>query len=303
MMRAFLLSAALLTAVQPPAAPPAAAADTEIFLAPLSPGARAFVGAPVNITNSPGYDNQPSFTPDGAGILFTSVRGGGTQTDIYRYDIASRATVRVTSTAESEYSATVTPDGGHISVIRVEADGTQRLWRFTTDGRAPELVLTNIKPVGYHAWAGDHTLALFVLGSPATLQLADTVTGSGEVLAAGIGRSIQKIPGGGTISFVERLTTNGAVTMSIRELDPKTKRITPLVDAVAGAREADCAWTPDGMLVMAEKDVLYGWRRPSTGSGQGEWKRLADLGALGLHGVTRIAISPKGDRIAFVTQP
>jgi hypothetical protein len=51
------------------------------------------------------------------------------------------------------------------------------------------------------------------------------------------------------------------------------------------------------MLVMAENDVLYGWRR-----GQPTWKRLADLAAIGLRGVTRIAISPKGDRIALVTQ-
>ena len=299
-----LLLAALLTAAQPPAAAPP---DTEILLAPLSPGASAPVGPPVNITNSPGYDNQPAFTPDGSGILFTSIRGGGTQTDIYRYDVASGETRRVTSTPESEYSPTVTPDGAHISVIRVEADGTQRLWRFTIDGRAPELVLTNIKPVGYHAWADDHTLALFVLGSPATLQLADTSTGNAVVLVKGIGRSIQRIPGGGTISFVERTggTAPGDATLSIRELDPKTKRITPLVDAVSGAREADCAWTPDGMLVMAEKDVLYGWRRGQTaaaGSGQGGWRTLTDLAALGLHGVTRIAISPHGDRIAFVTQ-
>jgi dipeptidyl aminopeptidase/acylaminoacyl peptidase len=262
----------------------------------------------VNITNSPGYDNQPSFTPDGAGILYTSIRGGGTQTDIYRYDIASGETRRVISTPESEYSPTVTPDEAHISVIRVEADGTQRLWRFTIDGRAPELVLTNIKPVGYHAWADGHTLVLFVLGQPATLQLADTSTGNASVLVTGINRSIQRIPGRGTISFVERAASaTGDATLSIRELDPKTKRITPLVDAVAGAREADCAWTPDGMLVMAEKDVLYGWRRPeqgrgATSSGQGGWRPLADLAALGLHGVTRMAISPKGDRIAFVTQ-
>ena len=166
---------ALLAAVQ--AAPPP---DTEIFLAPLSTGAGAPVGTPVNVTNSPGYDNQPSFTPDGAAILFTSIRGGGTQTDIYRYDVASAATTRVTNTPESEYSPTVTPDGAHISVIRVEADGTQRLWRFTIDGRAPELVLTDVKPVGYHAWADDRTLALFVLGSPATLQIADTRTGEGR---------------------------------------------------------------------------------------------------------------------------
>lgn len=285
-----MLFLALLTLVQV-AAPP----DTEIFLAPLT---GTVVGTPVNITNSPGYDNQPSFTPDATGILFTSVRGGGTQTDIYRYDIASKTVARVTGTPESEYSPTVTPDGAHVSVIRVEADGTQRLWRFTLDGRAPELVLANVKPVGYHAWADDHTLALFVLGSPATLQLADTSTGHAEILARGINRSIQRIPGGGTISFVARTGAGADATLSIQELDPKTKRITPLVAAVAGAREADCAWTPDGMLMMAEKDVLYGWKR-----GQAGWQRLADLAALGLHGVTRIAIGPKGDRIAFVTQP
>ena len=291
----FLL-AAFLTAAQPPAVPPAPP-DTEIFLAPFSVGGSAVVGRPVNITNSPGYDNQPAFTPDGGGILFTSIRGGGAQTDIYRYDVASGAAARVTDTPESEYSPTVTPDGGHISVIRVEADGTQRLWRFTTDGLAPELVLTRVKPVGYHAWADDRTLALFVLGSPATLQLANTSTGSAEVLVTGINRSIQRMPGG-TISFVQRSAASGGATLSIRELDPKTRRITTLVDAVAGAREADCAWTPDGMLVMADKDVLYGWRK-----GQDGWRRLADLAELGLHGVSRIAISPKGDRIAFVAQP
>jgi len=294
--RGFLILAALIGAIQrgtPTAAPPP---DTEIFLAPLEPGVN--VGRPVNITNSPGYDNQPSFTPDGASVLFTSIRGGGTQTDIYRFDIASGKTSQVTRTPESEYSPTVTPDGAHISVIRVEADGTQRLWRFTLDGGAPELVLPGVKPVGYHAWAGDHTLVLFVLGSPATLRLADTSGGEAEILVTGINRSIQRIPGG-TISFVARTggESGAPATLSIRELDPRTRRITPLVNAPAGAREADCAWTPDGTLVMADKDVLYGWRR-----GQPGWNRLADLAALGLHGVTRIAISHKGDRIAFVTQ-
>jgi hypothetical protein len=298
---------------QPPAPAPAAAPpDTEIFLASFSVGGTPVVGPGRNISNSPGYDNQPSFTPDGRGILFTSIRGGGTQTDIYRYDVASGAIARVTDTPESEYSATVTPDGEHISVIRVEADSTQRLWRFTLDGRQPELVLADVKPVGYHAWADDHTLALFVLGQPATLQLADTRTGKADVIARNIGRSLQRIPsigrGSSTISFVERVPPgagNGEAVLSIRELDSKTRRVTPLVAAVAGAREADCAWTPDGMLVMAEKDVLYGWR-PSTGSGQAAqttWRRLADLGALGFHGVTRLAISPAGDRIAIVTGP
>ena len=44
-----------------------------------------------------------------------------------------------------------------------------------------------------------------------------------------------------------------------------------------------------------EKDVLYSWTRDARG-----WTRLADLGALGIHGATRLAVSPKGDLIAIV---
>jgi dipeptidyl aminopeptidase/acylaminoacyl peptidase len=295
-----VLTLIALTSAAPGAGQATAPPDTEIFLASLSKvGDTPTLGQPVNFTNSPGYDNQPSFTPDGRGILFTSIRGGS-QTDVYRYDIVSRVTTRVTDTPESEYSPAVTPDGAHISVIRVEQDGTQRLWQFTLDGHQPQLVLPGVKPVGYHAWAGSHTLVLFVLGSPATLQIADIDTGVSDIVASNVGRSIQPTPSRGTISFVERDGSTPpaegvAPRLMIRELDPTTRRITPLVAAVAGAREADCAWTPDGWLLMAEKDVLYGWRRGDAG-----WKRLADLAALGLHGASRLAVSPAGDRLAIV---
>lgn len=293
-----LLLMAIASGLQAP--PP----DTEIFLAPLSlTGGKLTVGPPVNISASPGYDNQPSFTPDGAAVLFTSARGAtapGTrpQTDIYRYHIASKQITRVTDTPESEYSPTVTPDGAHISVIRVEADTTQRLWRFTAEGQQPELVLTDVKPVGYHAWGDDRTLALFVLGQPPTLQIADRTSGKAEVVARGIGRSIQRIPGGG-ISFVTREAgaAGAPPVLTIVELDLKTRVTRPLTRAVAGALEADIAWTPDGTLLMTQGGTLYQWKRG------GEWSAVADLTAMQLTGVTRIAISPTGDRIAFVTQP
>src|SRR5207245_4977607 len=78
----------LIGAAQPPApmAPVAAPPDTDIFLASFATRGQPVVSRATNITNSPGYDNQPSFTPDGGAIFFTSNRGA-MQTDIYRYDI------------------------------------------------------------------------------------------------------------------------------------------------------------------------------------------------------------------------
>ena len=68
-------------APQPPAACAgrAGAAGHGDSLAPLKMANGALeVGPAIDITNNPGYDNQPSFTPDGKAILFTSVRGGST---------------------------------------------------------------------------------------------------------------------------------------------------------------------------------------------------------------------------------
>jgi hypothetical protein len=297
---------------QPPAQPPVAPAaqappDTEIYLAPLTTVNGVLqVGPAVDITNSPGYDNQPFFTPDGKGLLFASIRGasaaGGTQTDIYRYELATTEISQVTRTAESEYSPTVTPDG-HISVIRVELDGnsTQRLWQFTADGRDPRLVLENMKPVGYHAWADQQTLALFILGAagqPATLQLADTRSGAAVVVASDIGRSIQRMPSSGGISFVQRERNGDAMNLVIKELNVSTRAISVLTPAVPGATEVDCAWTPDGTLLMVKGAALYAWR-----PGQSGWKEVITLERLSLRAATRLAVSPKGDFLALVGPP
>ena len=280
--------------------------DTEIYLAPMKTVNGAIeIGPAIDITNNPGYDNQPFFTPDGKGVLFTSVRQG-TQTDIYRYDIASKLISQVTATPESEYSATITP-AGNLTVIRVEldADKTQRLWQFTADGRDPRPVLETIKPVGYHAWADAQSLALFVLGQPATLQLAHPSTGTAVTLATDIGRSLQRIPAPGrtpgetvAISFVQRERIPDGVRLVIKELNTSTQAISVLTAAVDGSTEADCAWTPDGTLLMVKGAMLYAWRRRQSG-----WKELLPLERLSLSGVTRLAVSPQGDYLALVGPP
>ena len=60
----------------------------------------------------------------------------------------------MTETVESEYSPTPLPAADGFSTVRVEQDGTQRLWAFDSSGGAPRLLLETIQPVGYHGWLG-----------------------------------------------------------------------------------------------------------------------------------------------------
>jgi hypothetical protein len=305
-MRILLICVALAAPIphrNPPQNPPARPPATEVFLAPLSlSGDKLSLGAPENISNSAGYDNQPFFAPGGRSLFFTSARGdvsskcGSPQTDVYRFDLQERQVARVTETDDCEYSPTVMPDGQHLSVIRVEPDGTQRLWKFTIDGKNPSLILPGVKPVGYHAWLDENTLALFVLGPPATLQVATVAGGTGDIVARDIGQSIQRMPGGG-VSFVQQAGQGDERTLTVTELSMRngkavTRALTP---AVAGATQAHLAWMPDGTLLMAHKDVLHAWKAGAEG-----WRVVADLAALRLRNVTRLAISPTGDRIAIV---
>jgi hypothetical protein len=201
---------------------------------------------------------------------------------------------RVTTTApESEYSATAIEGGRAISVVRVERDSAQRLWRFPLDGGAPRVILERVRPVGYHAWADDHTLALFVLGSPNSLQLADTRTGKVDSIATGVGRSLHRIPGSRTISFVRKLS---GTEWWIERLDPASRATTRLIRLPDGVE--DYAWLPSGSLICGRGSTLLWW----SGKPGEDWQQIADFGTAGVRGITRLAISPQGDRIAFVAE-
>ena len=210
---------------------------------------------------------------------------------------------QVTNTPEAEYSPTVTPDRRHISVIRVEADGTQRLWRFA------------IRRTGERAGAGAArhqarrisrlgraTRARVVRARPA--GSARDASGGGHADRPGSSRgdryrpSIQRIPGGG-ISFVlaRRVGRGPAAGSDHQRARPGTRQTRPLVRAPAGATEADTAWTPDGLLLVPFEGQLFGWR-----ARRGRDERRSPIWRRWAAGVTRLAISPKGDRIALVAQ-
>lgn len=247
-------------------------------------------GEPVNITDRPGYDNQPAFTPDGLSILYTSIRDDG-QADTYRYHLGTDAIVRITATPESEYSPTVLPSEDGFSTVRVERDSTQRLWAFALDGSSPRLLLPDVAPVGYHAWGDAHRVALFVLGDPPTLRLADLETGETRTVARDVGRSLHKVPRRHAVSFLHR-ESNGE--RWIKELDLETNELRRLIPPVGDGE--DYAFNALDELLMADGSVLYG----ATCGVSAEWERLADFSEHGITNITRLAVSPDGRWLVMV---
>lgn len=299
-MRALILLLAAgvgLSPAQPAPAPAAPPPGTDIYLVTLPAGLASMKTAkPVPVSTAPGYDNQPMFSPDGGRLLFAANRDGK-QIDIYAFERASGRVSQLTQTAENENSPTFLPAGmgepGGFSVVQTEPDRSQRLWRFDAAGKNPQLVLADVKPVGYHAWVEPDHLALFILGQPATLQVARVATGKAEVVASDIGRSLHRVPGTRNASFVQR---DSPAAFTIKEIAIDTRQITSLVATVEGSADRDYAWMPDGRtVVMSSGSKIFSWTRGATG-----WTEVFDAAAFQLGGVSRLSVSPKGDAVAMV---
>ena len=275
----------------------ARAPGTDVWVVPMKQvGIAITFGTPRNATARAGYDNQPSFTPKSDAVLYTSTDGSG-KTDTWRFSLPDGKPVRLTNVPMSIYSPTVTPDGKFFSFIRVEPDSTQGLWKLPIDGKGePVKVIPNLK-VGYHLWTGDHTLVVYVLpasgaprGTPSTLQLADDRTGKSEVVATNIGRALGRVPGRDAITFQQLVRDS---LPWITELDLTSRTTRQLVKAPPGAEYH--VWAPNGALLTATGPGIFRY----TDDG---WAPIANFEKFGVKNISRLAVSPKGNWLAFVAE-
>ena len=261
---------------------------TDIYAAAIENGRPST--EPANLTQREGYDNQPGFTADGTSFYFTQMDSTG-QADIVLYSFAEGSMRKLTETSTSEYSGTPMPGSDRFSVVRVEEDGTQRLWSFANDGTDPQLVLPARDAVGYHAWGDETDLLLFVLGEPHELHHATVGQDSTELLVKHIGRCIQKIPGEDAYSFVQKSGSGGWM---IRRLDRATGEISDIAQTPDESIEDYC-WTPDGRLWSSNSISVLEWRSP-------HWRRVVKYRDAGIKGISRMAVSPDGKWFVFVAQ-
>jgi WD40 repeat protein len=268
--------------------------NTDIYLVSLQAQKGKFkLGTPLNITARMGYDNQPAFSPDGTYILYVSVRDK--QADIYKYNIAAGTTEAFCTTPEDEFSPTFIPDGSGVSVVRVEKDSTQRLWKFGMQGgNSPALLLDKIDSIGYHCWLSADRLGLVMITEPASLLIAYEKTQIFHKAAKDVGRAICLIPGkDGLLSFVDKSQALDSAFW-LYSLDAKGKK-TPIVKMLPGSE--DYCWMQDGSILAGSKGKLYRYR-PAKDK---DWQEVANFSGTEVKDFYRLAVSPEGDYVALVS--
>lgn len=258
---------------------------TEIWLFDLNLKGIPAVTGGKNITNHPGYDNQPHFRPGHHEIFYSSFRDDG-RSDLKKYNWKTGMTSDVTLTPEREYSPTITPDKKWISCIIQRDDNAQDLGRYPVHGGKPEIIINNLT-VGYHAWLSDSDLILFVLGEPHTLRHYNTGSKKDRIIFEKPGRSIQRIPRTNLVSVVDKQDPLHWFIWKIGA-DLKPVKVT---ETIHGSE--DIAWTPDGRIISSD-GTRFLINNPEKTNG---W---IPMQGPELKGISRIAVSADGKKLAAV---
>ena len=244
------------------------------------------IDRPVVFAQSPGYDNQPHFSPDSSGIYFTRIENS--QAHLWHWS-AETGSHQWAKSPLSEYSPTPMLDGsGRLSTVRVEQDESQRLWSYDPK-RGFQLLFESIKPVGYHAWSGTR-VALFVLGEPHQLHIAQLGQESSKIVDRRIGRCLQKIPGEDAVSYtVEEGKRHRLKSYNFSTGKTRTLRLLP-------GESQDYVWLDSKVLISSNGSNLLCAEVDS----EKPWKKLGNRSNLTLNEISRLAISPDGEKLAVV---
>lgn len=244
------------------------------------------VSSPRLVAITPEYENQPCFAPDSSWLVYTRMEGE--QADIWRWESGTGQSRPLIKTELSEYSPTFVPgQNEEFSTVRVEADGTQRLWRYSAE-KGFELIFSQLKPVGYHVWCGS-SLGLFILGEPNTLQIAELDQEKATPVAEKIGRCLSRVPGSDRISF----TVEDGKRHRLQTYDLGTKKTESL--QLLPAESQDYLWLNKDTILSSD-----GSRLLKASAGSDTWEAVENTSTPGLSGITRLALSPDKKLLAVV---
>jgi hypothetical protein len=262
--------------------------ESDLWLAELDPKIPGKIKKAENITNRPGYDNQPSFSKTGKNIYFVSVKEDK-QADIYSCNVGSKKIMQITKTRESEYSPNETTFGNYLSVLHVTTDSLQTvklldLKTFTITNSN----FSSFDSAGYYHFLNADTVLYYKLTQPHTLRYFVSSNGKDGLLAEHPTRTFKKIDRSKFIFGVKDSVSTRYFLYDVRLQKAK-------LYATINSVNEDMIWHPQhGLLISNQARILKFNATTST------WDTLYDLSSFGIKKITRFCFDPKNKFLVVV---
>lgn len=238
--------------------------------------------------NANGYNNHPAFFNNNELCLAVQMPGDE-QPELYLFDLEKKTKTRLTQTREGEYSPFPISGGFRFSAVRQtygRTDTTLRVWEFPmdrlNDGRPIFKYYNNI---GYYYWLSSVEMAVFLVGNPNQLAIADTRDDKLTPVATNVGRCFRKLPNG-NLAFVSKSNFNSWEIKQKKIYGGGNTEPEVIAETVPGAE--DFAVLPDGSFIMGKGSRLF---HLDPRARKVEWREIANLRLYNINNITRIAIS------------
>lgn len=247
------------------------------------------VYAPTNISQNPGYDNQPFFL-NNSELVYSRTRNG--QTDIAKYGLSDQTTTWLSDTPSgSEYSPMKIPETLAVSSIRLDTTGLQRLYSYPLRGGLPELLIPDLK-IGYQLWYNADVLVCTVLiADRMDLVVVNLNDKTQYTYQKNVGRSLHRIPGSDLISYIA-LEDGAVVVKSMNPLSGATQVIAELPKGVQ-----DMCWLGPNRMICGQGHELLLFDIKE-GSGWKQFYALKKTNSI----ISRLACHPESGNLAMVIE-
>ena len=244
----------------------------------------------INISNSKGYNSQPSFYDQNT-VIFAASRNG--KTDIALYDLKQEHP-RLSYISETknggEYSPQRIPNSKNISAVRLDEDGLQRFYSYKQQ-KATELI-ANLK-VAYPTWYDKNTLiAVAIVKDSLELFISDLKTKINISVAKNVGRSVHKIPNSNLVSFISKENEKDWLLKSLNPITKEIKTITTI------GKSKDIAWLPSGHLLIPYGNKIYQFHPKKDKNA----RLFFSFSNENINNISRIAINKTGTKIAITAE-
>lgn len=261
--------------------------DTDIWLFELEKNEAGglVVKKARNLTMRKGYDNQPSFAPNGKSIYYSSVREDQ-QADVYNIAVSGGKEKRITDTRESEYSPLIIDGKNRMATVTVEKDSAQRI--HFSDLETAVHTRLDFDSVGYYCFVNTDTLVYFKLTSPFSLRFYAISTGEDKFISWSPIRSIKPINRHCFLYGVK-----DSVKVDFYQYDFFLRKATLL--ATYPSVGEDAYWHSRLGLLKTEGSQVLRFE-----PGKKTWEILFELSSFGIKKAGRLAFDPKDKYLLLV---